>query len=66
MSDFVIYVIFAPAVLFVVFVIGFGAIDRKSRNEKLKDEPWLFFILILVGTGLGLFLLEDVMPRLFS
>ena len=58
MRDFILYVVLCPIVLFVVFVLGFGSIDRKFNNRKLSDEPILFIILALMGTGLLVWFLD--------
>lgn len=58
MEDFILYVIIAPLVLFVIFFLGFGSIDRKFNNKKISDEPILFIILALVGSGLFVWFLS--------
>ena len=58
MKDFILYVVVCPVVLFIVFVLGFGGIDRKFNNERLRDEPIIFIMLGLMASGLFCWILD--------
>lgn len=58
MKDFILYVVVCPVVLFVIFVLGFGGIDRKFNKEKLRDEPIIFIMIGLMASGFFCWILD--------